>query len=162
LVDGLAALYLDRGGSSLQILPAAADPDVAAAALQGLGSLVADGRLRELTVTRVDGRPVGESPLRETLLATGFVPAYRGLVLRTRRAMAAARRARPAHPGSAGRGRRLLRRAGARAVRDAGRGDPSRPLTPGTGHPRPDLRARRARRGPPPASGIRGGQSDDC
>jgi ATP-dependent Lhr-like helicase len=48
LVDGVAALYLDRGGSSLQTLPAFDDPPVADAALSALRRLLADGRLREL------------------------------------------------------------------------------------------------------------------
>ena len=41
LVDGAAALYLDRGGSSLQVLPAGDDPDVALAAARALHGLVA-------------------------------------------------------------------------------------------------------------------------
>jgi ATP-dependent helicase Lhr and Lhr-like helicase len=86
IVDGTAALYVDRGGSSLQALPALDDPDVAAAALGALRALLADGRLRELVVTRVDGTPVGESPWRAALLEAGFAPGYRGLVLRAPRA----------------------------------------------------------------------------
>jgi ATP-dependent helicase Lhr and Lhr-like helicase len=86
LVDGLAALYLDRGGSSLQTLPAFDDPAVAAAALGGLRSLLADGRLRELVISRVDGEPVGRSSWYETLRQEGFMQGYRGLVLRRERA----------------------------------------------------------------------------
>jgi hypothetical protein len=41
-----------------------------------------DGRVRELVVARVDGLPVAESPYRDALLAAGFAPGYRGLVLR--------------------------------------------------------------------------------
>ena len=80
LVDGLAALFLERGGRSLATFPAADDPAVAGLALRGLGALVADGRMRELVVTRVDGEPVGESRWKAALLAAGFVPGYRGLV----------------------------------------------------------------------------------
>ena len=47
--------------------------------------LVADGRLRELVVRKVDGVPVGDSPWRERLLAAGFAPGYRGLALRDAR-----------------------------------------------------------------------------
>ena len=36
LVDGIAALYLERGGSSLQTLPAADDPNIVLTALRGL------------------------------------------------------------------------------------------------------------------------------
>jgi ATP-dependent Lhr-like helicase len=82
LVDGDAVLYLERGGRSLLTFPAFADPEVAARALRGLGALVADGRFRELVVTKVDGRPVAESPARETLIAGGFGTGYRGLVVR--------------------------------------------------------------------------------
>ena len=84
LVDGVAALYLERGGRTLTPFPAATDPAVAAVALRALGRLVADGRFRELVVTRVDGSPIGESPWRPALLEAGFVPGYRGLALRGR------------------------------------------------------------------------------
>ncbi|MHB8399283.1 MAG: Lhr family helicase, partial [Candidatus Limnocylindrales bacterium] len=82
LVDGVAALYLERGGSGLQPLPAADEAPVAALALSALAALVADGRFRELVVTKVGGDRVSVSPWRERLLAAGFVPAYRGLTLR--------------------------------------------------------------------------------
>ncbi|MGZ6269427.1 MAG: Lhr family helicase, partial [Candidatus Limnocylindrales bacterium] len=92
LVDGTPACYLARGGSSHQTLPAFADPEIRMLALRALGSLVGDGRLRELVVSRVDGRPVADSPLRGTLLEAGFAPGYRGLVLRPVREPAAAAR----------------------------------------------------------------------
>jgi ATP-dependent Lhr-like helicase len=82
LVDGIAALYLERGGSTLQTLPAADDPDVANAAVRGLGALIGTGRSRELVIRKVDGAAIGESPLRDRLLAAGFVAGYRGLMLR--------------------------------------------------------------------------------
>jgi hypothetical protein len=82
LVDGVAALYLDRGGGSIQVLPAGDDPDVGETAARALSQLVEDGRVRELVITKVDGGPVGEAPFRERLIAAGFVPGYRGLVLR--------------------------------------------------------------------------------
>ena len=82
LVDGEAVLYLDRGGSSVQTLPAAADPEALALALRSMGDLVADGRVRELVIGKVDGEPVGGSPHREALAAAGFVPGYRGYLLR--------------------------------------------------------------------------------
>jgi ATP-dependent Lhr-like helicase len=89
LVDGVAALYVDRGGGSIQVLPAADDHDVGETAARALGGLVGDGRTRELVLTKVDGGPVSESPFRDRLIAAGFVPGYRGLVLR------------PAGPGGA-------------------------------------------------------------
>jgi ATP-dependent Lhr-like helicase len=82
LVDGVAALYLDRGGGSIQVLPAGDDPEVGDAAARALAALVVDGRVRELVITKVDGGPVAESPFRERLLDAGFIAGYRGLVLR--------------------------------------------------------------------------------
>ena len=82
LVDGAAALYLERGGRSLQTLPASDAGPVCAAAFAALRVLVEDGRLRELVVTRVDGRPIAESPWRSSLEEAGFVAGYRGHVLR--------------------------------------------------------------------------------
>ncbi|HYM83498.1 MAG TPA: DEAD/DEAH box helicase, partial [Candidatus Dormibacteraeota bacterium] len=86
MVDGAAALYLDRGGGSLQTLPAFDADGVATLALPALGALVADGRFRELVITRVDGLTVAESPARARLLEAGFRPGYRGLALRAARA----------------------------------------------------------------------------
>jgi ATP-dependent Lhr-like helicase len=82
LVDGAATLYLERGGASLQSLPAFDDPDVATAGVAGLAALVMGGRARDLVVRKVDGLPVAESPVRRRLLDAGFVPGYRGLTLR--------------------------------------------------------------------------------
>ena len=82
LVDGTAALYLERGGRSLQTLPAADDPGLAEIAFAALRALLEDGRLRELVLARVDGLPVASSPWRDTLAGAGFVPGYRGYVLR--------------------------------------------------------------------------------
>jgi len=82
LVDGVAALYVERGGRSLQTLPAFDDEAVADAALAALPGLLGPGRDRELVITRVDGLPIADSPHREALLAAGFSAGYRGLVLR--------------------------------------------------------------------------------
>jgi len=82
LVDGEAAIYLERGGATLQVLSPADDQAIARAALRAVGLLVADGRFRELVVTKIDGLPVAESPFRAALLEAGFVPGYRGLTLR--------------------------------------------------------------------------------
>jgi ATP-dependent Lhr-like helicase len=89
-------LYLDRGGTSIQVLPAAGDPDALAAALRALADLVADGRVRELVIGKVDGEPVATSLHREALLAAGFVQGYRGYALR---ASAAAERTYPRPAG---------------------------------------------------------------
>jgi ATP-dependent helicase Lhr and Lhr-like helicase len=93
LVDGAPTLYLERGGHSLQTLPAADDAATAAAALNALHSLVEGGRLRELVISRVDGVAVVGSQWRPFLEEAGFVAGYRGYVLRpgARRVVAAAR-----------------------------------------------------------------------
>jgi len=94
LVDGAAALYLERGGHSLQTLPAADDPVVAGVAFAALNGLVDDGRVRELVIVRVDGLAVSTSAWRPLLEEAGFVAGYRGHVLRP-----AARRVVPAGRG---------------------------------------------------------------
>jgi ATP-dependent Lhr-like helicase len=82
LVDGVAALYLERGGGTLQTLPAADDPEIAEVAARALHELIEDRRVRELVITKIDGLPIAESPFRDLLAAAGFVQGYRGLVLR--------------------------------------------------------------------------------
>ena len=82
LVDGAAALYLERGGTSLVVLPAGDEPAVLAAALRSLADLVADGRVRELVIGKVDGEPVATSPHRDALLGASFAAGYRGYALR--------------------------------------------------------------------------------
>jgi ATP-dependent Lhr-like helicase len=82
LVDGTAVFYLERGGHSLQSLPAAADAEVSRRALAALRDLVDGGRYRELLLTRVDGAPVAGSAWQGALAEAGFVPGYRGHVLR--------------------------------------------------------------------------------
>jgi ATP-dependent Lhr-like helicase len=81
-VEGEAVLYVDRGGTSLQTLPAFDDPELAGAAIGALRALLADGRVKELVIAKVDGTGIAESPHRVTLLDGGFVAGYRGLVLR--------------------------------------------------------------------------------
>ena len=85
LVDGVAVLYLERGGATLQTLPAADDPAVAIVAAGSLVALVADGRVRDLVIRKIDGENVASSPFRSILLQSGFVAGYRGLALRSDR-----------------------------------------------------------------------------
>jgi ATP-dependent Lhr-like helicase len=82
IVDGDAALYVDRGGKSLQTLPAFAEPQVRDTALRALGRLLEDGRVRSLQIERIDGAPAFESAHRVALEAAGFRHAYRGFQLR--------------------------------------------------------------------------------
>jgi ATP-dependent Lhr-like helicase len=100
LVDGAAAIYVDRGGGSIQTLPASDDPEIAVVAAAALAGLLADGRGRELVITKVDGEPVAASPFRDALVAAGFVAGYRGLVLRR----AVERPSAPRTPAGVGRG----------------------------------------------------------
>jgi ATP-dependent Lhr-like helicase len=83
LIDGEPVLYLERGGKSLQTLPAFADPELAAQALNSLRQLVADGRFRSLQIERVDGVAVAESKHAGALGGAGFQRAYRGWLLRS-------------------------------------------------------------------------------
>ena len=74
LVDGVAALYLERGGSTLQTLPAADDPDVAAAALRGLASLVGERtRSASSSSARSTACPSASRRGATALLEAGFV-----------------------------------------------------------------------------------------
>jgi ATP-dependent Lhr-like helicase len=83
LVDGIATLYLERGGRGLLTLPAMADAEVADAALAALPRLVAPGGpLRELRLERVDRLPPADSALADRLRALGFRPTYRSWLLR--------------------------------------------------------------------------------
>jgi ATP-dependent Lhr-like helicase len=89
MVDGQATLYLERGGSTLQTLPPADDPEVAVTAARALTGLLADGRVRELVIRKVDGDDVAVSDFRAVLRDAGFVAGYRGLALRPSRPVAA-------------------------------------------------------------------------
>jgi ATP-dependent Lhr-like helicase len=79
LVDGEAAAFLERGARSLTTFGASGD---ARAWIDALGSLVKDGRLKRIELSRIDGRSAAESPLADDLRGRGFVDGYRGLVLR--------------------------------------------------------------------------------
>ncbi len=82
LVDGQAAVYLERGGSTLQTLAPADDREVALTAMRALGTLVTDGRARDLVIRKIDGDDVAVSPFRGVLADAGFVAGYRGLAWR--------------------------------------------------------------------------------
>ena len=84
LVNGEAALFLERSGRGLVTLPAADDAEVAIAAVGALPQLVAPiGPFRELVIERVDREPVAGSRLAVPLRALGFRPSYRGYLLRS-------------------------------------------------------------------------------
>ena len=85
LVDGVAALYLERGGATLQTLPARTTRPWRSPRPVPSGRLVIDGRIRELVIRKVDGEEVARSRFRPNLLDAGFVAGYRGLALRADR-----------------------------------------------------------------------------
>ena len=79
LVGGEPVAHLERGARSLATFARTLDHPHWA---EGLRGLVTSGRLRRIELAKVDGAPVGDSPVAEHLRAVGFVDGYRGLVLR--------------------------------------------------------------------------------
>ncbi|MFA9446832.1 DEAD/DEAH box helicase [Egicoccus sp. AB-alg6-2] len=80
LVDGLPAVFVERGGRSLATFDHPVAPERWLAALR---LLVRPGRLRKLEVLRVDGDPVHEQPRWVAALEqAGFTTGYRGMTLR--------------------------------------------------------------------------------
>ena len=76
IVNGEAALYIDRGAKTIVGFPAALQNDLWVDAVKGL----ARNRLvRSIEIAKIDGAPASESPLAETLTNNGFVKAYKGL-----------------------------------------------------------------------------------
>ena len=83
IVDGAAALYVERGGRGLITLAAFDNAEVANAAVAALAALIGPGGpLRELSVERVDRIPVAESVAAPLLRDAGFRPSYRSYLLR--------------------------------------------------------------------------------
>ncbi len=81
LLDGEAALFVERGGRSLVPLR---DPDEEwlRRALEALVEHVPRMKVKRLAVERFDGQPVGETMLMPLLLEAGFVAGPRRAVLR--------------------------------------------------------------------------------
>ena len=83
LVDGAAAIYVERAGRGIISLPAMEDDHVADAALGALPALLAPaGSLRELRIERIDRLPPGDSAWGPKLLELGFRAGHRGYLLR--------------------------------------------------------------------------------
>jgi ATP-dependent Lhr-like helicase len=82
LIDGEAAVFVERGGKSLATFPAALIDDRWAAALV---EVVRTGRRRSLEIAKVDGEPVRETSTAEILRAAGFTDGYKGLTARAPR-----------------------------------------------------------------------------
>jgi ATP-dependent helicase Lhr and Lhr-like helicase len=82
LVDGVLALYVERGGRSL--LSWTDEPQLLRAAADALALAVREGALGRLTVERTDGTGVlvGDAPLAAALEAAGFRATPKGLRIR--------------------------------------------------------------------------------
>jgi ATP-dependent Lhr-like helicase len=83
LVDGVPALYAERGGRT--VLSFTADPTALDAATSALAGLVHRGRVGSLTISRIDGESALSATGRvsESLQRAGFAITPRGLRLRT-------------------------------------------------------------------------------
>jgi len=79
LANGDAAAFVERGGRSIITFPCSQESD---AWIEGLTSLVKDGRFRSLEIAKIDGSPVRESRFANALRAHGFTDSYRGLSFR--------------------------------------------------------------------------------
>ncbi len=78
LVDGRLGAFVERGGRRLLAFTEGADAlEAIAGAVAGLAR-----RLRHVSPVTVDGTSVEGTPLGRALVAAGFVPSYRGMVLR--------------------------------------------------------------------------------
>ncbi len=88
LVDWEPALYVERGGRGLLILPAQREQTPGALAprirlaLAALASAVREGRTGKLAIERVDGESVLGSPIESALTELGFSAGPRRLTLR--------------------------------------------------------------------------------
>ncbi|MBW4721624.1 ATP-dependent helicase [Saccharothrix obliqua] len=80
LVDGVVALYVERGGRSL--LSFSEEEDVLRAAAQALSRAVRDGWLGQLAVQRADGETALGSRMADVLREAGFRATPKGLRLR--------------------------------------------------------------------------------
>jgi ATP-dependent Lhr-like helicase len=81
LVDGEAAVYLERGGRTLVTFPKARDTD---AWVDGLVALVKEHRVSRLSIEKVDGDAASSSAVAGLLRAVGFQEGYKGLTLSAR------------------------------------------------------------------------------
>ena len=76
LVDGEVTVFIDRSAKSLIAFPAAHTSDVW---IDAVKELARRRIVRTIEIGKIDGAPSSESPLAETLVANGFVHAYKGL-----------------------------------------------------------------------------------
>ncbi len=78
LLDGEPAAFLERGGRAMRTMPAFDRSGAAVVVLRAVAGLAADGRLRALRLSHIDGAPVEASEHRPALEAAGFRAGYRG------------------------------------------------------------------------------------
>ncbi|NOX31442.1 MAG: DEAD/DEAH box helicase [Actinobacteria bacterium] len=76
LVDGEAALFIERGARSLATFEATLES--IDAWIEPLMNLVKSGRIRGLEIAKIDGEPSMGTPLAEALIAGGFSAGYKG------------------------------------------------------------------------------------
>jgi ATP-dependent Lhr-like helicase len=80
LVDGELVLYVEKGGRSA--LTFVEGQETLQAAVDALSLAIRDHILPAITLQRVDGREVFDTPLAERLIEASFAPAPRGLRMR--------------------------------------------------------------------------------
>lgn len=80
LVDGLCALFVERGGRTVLILDDR--PDVVPLAAKALVAAVQSGTVGALTVTKIDGASVHSSPHAAAFQSAGFGATPKGLRIR--------------------------------------------------------------------------------
>ena len=73
-------LFVERGGKGLQVLVKPGDPRIEPC-LEAVVEAVQRGRIRKLSLERVDGEPVVGSAYEEPLIELGFRPGPRKLTL---------------------------------------------------------------------------------
>ena len=97
VVDGEAALYLDRGQRAWSFAAGASgsDAEVLGRAARALHQLFAHRRRRNLRVDELDGVAATRSPWRDAFAAAGFRADYKGFVLERSEALATKRGAPP-------------------------------------------------------------------
>ncbi len=76
LVGGEPAVFVDRGAKSVIGFAAAHESDLW---VDSVKELARRGIVRQVEIGKIDGEPSSESPLAETLVANGFIKAYKGL-----------------------------------------------------------------------------------
>ncbi|HUW03346.1 MAG TPA: DEAD/DEAH box helicase [Acidimicrobiales bacterium] len=83
LIDGVPAVYVERGGHALVTFDRTGHDHRWAEAIKDLAT---SGRYRNLEIRKIDRARVAESPHAEVLIAAGFTDGYKGLTWRPSRA----------------------------------------------------------------------------